>query len=174
MRDDTQLTQEERYQIEALLKMGHHQSEIAVVLKRDKSTISREVGRNRGLAATARSRRSTWPWPVARPRPSQGLPPALGSGLRACCARSGVRSKSAACCRGSMDYMSVTNGSTRMFMQTSARAATFIPTCVARSSAGSATGAMIAGARSGVGLQSTSGRGLLRNAPASETGRLTQ
>ena len=49
MRDYTQLTQEERYQIEALLKMGHHQSEIAVVLKRDKSTISREVRRNRGL-----------------------------------------------------------------------------------------------------------------------------
>ena len=49
MRDYTQLTQEERYQIEALLKMGHHQSEIAVVLKRHKSTISREVRRNRGL-----------------------------------------------------------------------------------------------------------------------------
>ena len=49
MRDYTQLTQEERYQIEALLKMGHHQSEIAVVLKRDKSKISREVRRNRGL-----------------------------------------------------------------------------------------------------------------------------
>ena len=49
MRDYTQLTQEERYQIEALLKMGHHQSEIATVLKRHKSTISREVGRNRGL-----------------------------------------------------------------------------------------------------------------------------
>ena len=49
MRDDTQLTQEERYQIEALLKIGHHQSEIAVVLKRHKSTISREVRRIRGL-----------------------------------------------------------------------------------------------------------------------------
>ena len=47
MRDYTQLTQEERYQIEALLKMGHCQSEIAVVLKRHKSTISREVGRGR-------------------------------------------------------------------------------------------------------------------------------
>ena len=37
MRDDTQLTQEERYQIVALLKMGHYQSEIATVLKRHKS-----------------------------------------------------------------------------------------------------------------------------------------
>ena len=49
MRDYTQLAQEERYQIESLLKMGHDQSEIAVVLKRDKSTISREVRRNCGL-----------------------------------------------------------------------------------------------------------------------------
>ena len=61
MRDDTQLTQEERYQIESLLKMGHQQSEIAVVLKRHKSTISREVRRNRGLRGYRRSRRSTWP-----------------------------------------------------------------------------------------------------------------
>jgi len=49
MRDDTQLTQEERYQIESFLKMGHHQSEVAVVLKRHKSKISREVRRNRSL-----------------------------------------------------------------------------------------------------------------------------
>ena len=49
MRDCTQLTQEERYQIESLLKAGHSQSGIAAVLKRHKSTISREVGRNRGL-----------------------------------------------------------------------------------------------------------------------------
>ena len=49
MRDYTQLTQEERYQIEALLKAGHPQSGIATVLKRHKSTISREFRRNRGL-----------------------------------------------------------------------------------------------------------------------------
>ena len=59
MRDDTQLTQKERYQIEALLKMGHHQSEIAVVLKRHKSTISREAGATAVFAATVPSRRST-------------------------------------------------------------------------------------------------------------------
>ena len=49
MSDYTQLTQEERYQIEALLKAGHPQSEIATVLKRHKSTISREFRRNRSL-----------------------------------------------------------------------------------------------------------------------------
>ena len=49
MRDYTQLTQEERYQIEALLKAGHPQSGITSVLKRHKSTISREFRRNRGL-----------------------------------------------------------------------------------------------------------------------------
>ena len=45
----TQLTQEERYQIHALLKAGLDQTEIAMVLKRHKSTISREIRRNRGL-----------------------------------------------------------------------------------------------------------------------------
>jgi IS30 family transposase len=45
----TQLTQEERYQISALLKAGHNQTEIAMILGRHKSTISREVHRNKGL-----------------------------------------------------------------------------------------------------------------------------
>ncbi|MDR4486182.1 MAG: IS30 family transposase [Nitrospirales bacterium] len=45
----TQLTQEERYQIHALMKAGHNQTEIARVLERHKSTISRELRRNRGL-----------------------------------------------------------------------------------------------------------------------------
>jgi transposase, IS30 family len=44
----TQLTQEERYQIHALMKAGHSQTEIASVLGRDKSTISRELKRNQG------------------------------------------------------------------------------------------------------------------------------
>ncbi|WP_153041610.1 helix-turn-helix domain-containing protein, partial [Solemya velesiana gill symbiont] len=37
----TQLIQEERYQIHALMKAGHNQTEIARVLGRHKSTISR-------------------------------------------------------------------------------------------------------------------------------------
>jgi IS30 family transposase len=45
----TQLTQEERYQIYALKKAGHIQAEIAELLNRDKSTISRELRRNCGL-----------------------------------------------------------------------------------------------------------------------------
>lgn len=45
----TQFTQEERYQIYALMKAGHNQSGIAATLERDKSTISRELRRNRGL-----------------------------------------------------------------------------------------------------------------------------
>jgi len=44
-----QLTQEERYQISALLKAGHDQTEIAMILERHKSTISREIRRNTGL-----------------------------------------------------------------------------------------------------------------------------
>ena len=44
----THLTREERYQIYALMKAGHKQSEIAIVLKRSPSTISRELFRNTG------------------------------------------------------------------------------------------------------------------------------
>ena len=44
----THLTREERYQIYALKKAGHTQSEIADVLERSASTISRELTRNCG------------------------------------------------------------------------------------------------------------------------------
>ena len=43
------LSQEERYQISALLKAGLTQAQISVNLGRHKSTISREVSRNSGL-----------------------------------------------------------------------------------------------------------------------------
>jgi len=45
----TQLTQEERYQIYILKKAEYSQAQIAELLERDKSTISRELRRNRGL-----------------------------------------------------------------------------------------------------------------------------
>jgi len=48
MRTYHQLTQEQRYQIYALMKMGHHQTQIANCIGVDKSTISRELSRNRG------------------------------------------------------------------------------------------------------------------------------
>ncbi len=44
----TQLTQEQRYQISPLLKMGHNRTEIATVIGVHKSTVSRELRRNRG------------------------------------------------------------------------------------------------------------------------------
>jgi IS30 family transposase len=45
----TQLTQEQRYQIYAFLKAGFSQSAIAIEINVHKSTISRELRRNRGL-----------------------------------------------------------------------------------------------------------------------------
>lgn len=44
-----QLAREQRYQIYALMRAGHNQSQIAVVVGCHKSTISRELRRNRGL-----------------------------------------------------------------------------------------------------------------------------
>ncbi len=79
MRTYTQLTHEQRYQIYSLLKAGHNQTEIANNIRVHKSTISRELRRNRGLKGyrpkqaheLALSRRnkakllidaSTWAW----------------------------------------------------------------------------------------------------------------
>jgi len=45
----TQLTRGQRYQIRALMKAGHNQTQIAANLGCHKSTISRELRRNRGL-----------------------------------------------------------------------------------------------------------------------------
>ena len=44
----TQLTRAQRYQISILLKAGHNQTEIATLIACHKSTISRELRRNRG------------------------------------------------------------------------------------------------------------------------------
>ena len=44
-----QLTQEERYQIYILKKAGHCQAEIAAMLERHTSTVSRELRRDQGL-----------------------------------------------------------------------------------------------------------------------------
>lgn len=49
MRHYTQLTQDQRYQIYALMKAGHSQTQAASVLGVHKSTVSRELRRNRGL-----------------------------------------------------------------------------------------------------------------------------
>jgi IS30 family transposase len=49
MRSYTQLTREERYQIYALKTAGHNPTEIAKVIGRHKSTVGRELTRNRGL-----------------------------------------------------------------------------------------------------------------------------
>ena len=48
MRIYTQLTNEQRYQIYILMKAGHAQTQIAAIIGVHKSTISRELRRNRG------------------------------------------------------------------------------------------------------------------------------
>jgi IS30 family transposase len=49
MRAYPQLTCEERYQISILRQAGHRQTEIATMLDRHQSTVSRELHRNQGL-----------------------------------------------------------------------------------------------------------------------------
>lgn len=52
----TQLTREQRYQIKVLLKTGRYQKEIVETIKIHKSTISRELHRNRRRGATSRNK----------------------------------------------------------------------------------------------------------------------
>jgi len=52
----THLTQDERYQIAILLEAGYDQSDIARVMNRHKSSISRELRRNQGGAAAGPNR----------------------------------------------------------------------------------------------------------------------
>ena len=49
MRYYTQLTREQRYQIQALMKAGRDQTETTEIIGFHKATISRELRRNRGL-----------------------------------------------------------------------------------------------------------------------------
>ena len=52
MKKKNHLTREQRYQISALLQAGHSQKEIAEIVGKDKSVISRELKRNRGGMVT--------------------------------------------------------------------------------------------------------------------------
>ena len=106
MRDYTQLTSEERYQIEALLKADHNQTEIAAVLKRHKSTISREVGRDRGLRRGYRPKQAQQltTKPPEFKGEAEDCPAEPGSGSRATARRgleSPPRSRSAGLALGS-------------------------------------------------------------------------
>ena len=70
MRTYVQLTQEQRYQIYALRKTGHSRTEIAAVIEVHKSTVSRELQRNRGR----RGYRPQQAHSLAQERRQKGMP----------------------------------------------------------------------------------------------------
>lgn len=70
MRTYRQLTQEQRYQIYALKKTGHSQSEIAVVIGVHKSSVCRELKRNHGKRGYRRQQAQS----LAMERRQQGAP----------------------------------------------------------------------------------------------------
>jgi len=127
------LSQAERYQIHALMKAGHDQSQIAKLLDRHKSTISRELSRNTGSrgyrpkqaceisadrAQNSRNAPTVEPWVAKLPV--------------LCCAFSGAPSKLPLSCPSAMKpFIS-------MFMQTRRKAGRFGSTCAVRSKRGSA------------------------------------
>ena len=130
----THLTQDERYQIYILLKAGHCQSAIAMLLNRHPSTISRELHRNHGQRGY-------------RPKQAQGLAEARASNCRNArhitpetwqAAQARLREQHspeqiAACLPISQETL------TSAFMQTNAPAVTYGAICAARSNVGNAT-----------------------------------
>lgn len=140
MKPYTQLTHEQRYQIHACMKAGWDQTEIAREIGTHKSTVSREFRRNRGRAATGRSRHTPWPWRGARPRSAPGSRHAIGHASSDCSAATGAPSRRADGSRRRMGSSSATSGSTGTSMRTKARAAISIGTCAARRRGASVTG----------------------------------
>jgi IS30 family transposase len=84
-----QLTSEQRYQIYALKKMEHNQSEIADCIGVHKSTISRELSRNQGL----RGYRPKQAHAKARMRRTGGLRNSIGSWSKKSCVWIGAQSR---------------------------------------------------------------------------------
>jgi IS30 family transposase len=60
MRAYTLPIREQSYQLSALLEMGQTQTEIAKVIDAHKSTVNRELGRNRGQRGYRPSKLTTW------------------------------------------------------------------------------------------------------------------
>ncbi len=170
MRHYTQLTQEERYQIHALMKADHSLSEIARILGRSKSTIGRELRRNKGLRGyhpkqahrLALERRQakyapripeeTWQW-VERLLREDWRPEQISRWL--------AREK-----RRRVSHERIY----RHILQDKRAGATCTRLCVAKSLAGSATGLMTVEAGSRIRNRSRSARPSWSAAAASETG----
>ena len=72
-----QLTQERSYRIYALKKTGHSRTEIAAVIGVHKSTVSRELQRNRGDEAIVRTKPIAWQSNTGR-KAFPGLQPERG------------------------------------------------------------------------------------------------
>lgn len=98
MRGYTPPAQEERYQIYALLKAGHCQTENARILGRSKSTISRELSRTEDCGAIGHDRPICWRWRDVPPSTAFASRRQPGSELSAGCEKTGARSRSACGC----------------------------------------------------------------------------
>ena len=91
----TQLTREERYQISALKTAGHNQVEIAKVLGRHKSTVSRELARNCELRGYRPKQANAFAENARKRSPLIALLPSPGHELSNSYTNTGAQSKSA-------------------------------------------------------------------------------
>ncbi len=132
----TNLTRERRYQIQALLKADQNQTKIATVPEVDKTTISREIRRNRGH----RGYRPQQAQLSGASSPSDVLvsPKLCGSRSTRCSDRPGVPNRSARAYSRNRARRSGLSGSTSISMRINGRVGICTAHCAARRSDGNA------------------------------------
>ena len=141
---DTQLTQEERYQIHALLKAGHAQSETAMILSRTTSTISREIRRNTGLCGYRPKQAQCLAMERRQSRAQTRIHTATWSQVEKRLKQDWSPMKSAFGAMKHAVFLSVMNGSTSTSSRTKPMAAICSVTCVVRNNAVNAMAAIAA------------------------------
>ena len=172
MRTYTQLTQEQRYQIYALKKMGHKPSQIASCLGVHKSTLSRELRRNSGLRSYRPTQSRTywvgkqahkkhWSDTLKRSADASLLKPGLWRKKN--CAWIGALNRFQDGSKGTLMRKSAPNGSTITSMPTKAVVATCTNTCVARKSAVNVMAVVIDAGKSPIRSVSSNAPQSLRN-----------
>ena len=174
MRGYTQLTRDERYQIYALRKAGHSQKEIAEVLRRNPSTISRELGRNKGLKGYRPEQAHRLAQNRKKERDRTRIPESTWARVEQLLREDWSPEQISGWLTREEGVSVSHEGFTSMSMRTSDAVAISIVICAARSHAGSAMAITTGEGRSGNGCPSMNGRRWSRRAAALVIGKRTR
>lgn len=157
MRSYTHLTLEQRYQIQALMKMGHCYQEIGDVIGVHKSTIAREVRRNQGRRGYRPQQAHRFTLSRRRTKTRRRIAADTWHCVNGLLKPSGARNRSVAGCARSRERSSVRNGSTNMSIAISTPRARSTGTCAVSATAGSGMVPTVGGVTFRIGFRLSTG-----------------